>query len=150
MPPLHHSPWATMCMAPCSWAFASTVSYSLGVLQTEIHPLTSSNLPSLLYGFVPILQDKSSCIIPADICQRTRISQAPHEICSPASPPILLLKLFQSYPDSSITHMSSPWKIDQPHHFCNSFSGFEDCSTSLLSFIAYINTLFQYFLVGCV
>lgn len=33
--------------------------------------LISSSLPSPFYGFVPILQDKSSCTIPADICQPT-------------------------------------------------------------------------------
>lgn len=87
-----------------SWAFASTVNYSLSVFQTGIDPSISSSLPSPFYGFVPVFQDKSSCTILADICQPTsqiywaKISQAPHEIHSPALLPILLLKWFCSYP----------------------------------------------------
>lgn len=83
---------------PCSWAFASTARYSLGVLQTKVDPLTSSTLSSLFYDFVPISQDKNWCTILAEVWQPTpkihwtNISQAPHKIPSPALLPIPLFK----------------------------------------------------------
>lgn len=105
-------------VARCSWAFASTVNYSLSVFQTGIDPLISSTLPSPFYGFCPHsarqqqLYHASRCLPTHSSNLLDKVFPTPREIPSPALLSILLLTWFYSSPDFFLIHMLSLWKID--------------------------------------